>query len=389
MNRVQVELGVPQGGAWLGCDPSRCLRRLELELPACEGRLRLLEIEGAFGLGEGLPRGTAAAVVSVRNGAKTAWSTPLLSGIHWDDPNVSVPVTRFNGDGSWVETVGVLGHEGKDLRQDRISFEIPGGLGPTSVTIGMLEVKTSLLVANVRAQFVSAEGCPFHSTSATVPLKDIGPILRTGDRLRFDEALEQLRRSVFAAKSDDEARSLGLTFLGVICAAMLELGGSRGYHMAQLEAARELIAAEGRDEIARASVSHASRLASPSLPQASSGMDGACAQALAIVNRRYATKLSEGQVAAEVGYSASHFRFLFKRDMGVAFHKYLLSVRLEKARELLQLTEASVSEVSAETGFSSPSHFSRVFTKRFGNPPSAWRRVDSVSKNRQFSHSVA
>ncbi|MGE3128217.1 MAG: helix-turn-helix transcriptional regulator [Fimbriimonadaceae bacterium] len=389
MNRIRVELGLPQGGAWLGPGRQGGLRRLELALEPQAGRLCLIEIEGVLGLGGGLARGEAAAVVSVRSGARTSWSLPLVAGLHWDEPDPKVPVTRFNGDGTWVESIGEQEVQGVRRRIDRLSLEMPGGLGPTSLTIGTLGDKTSFLVTAVRLHYLAAEGCPFHSTADAVPLRDIGPVLRTGDRLRFETALDQLRASISVAESDDEARSFGLTFVGVVGAAMLELGGPRSYHMAQLEAARDLIAAEGRQSIAQLAVRHAALLAKSALPQTRSGIDPACAQALDIVNRRYATKLTESQVAAEVGYSGSHFRFLFKRDLGVAFHRYLLGVRLEKARELLQITEASVSEIAEETGFSSASHFSRVFTQRFGNPPSAWRRVEVLRKTRQISHSVA
>ncbi|MFK8102388.1 MAG: ATP-binding protein [Saprospiraceae bacterium] len=44
--------------------------------------------------------------------------------------------------------------------------------------------------------------------------------------------------------------------------------------------------------------------------------------------------------------------------------------RLTTALDLLQKGEANVSEVSYQTGFSSPAHFSRTFKKKYGKPPS-------------------
>jgi len=49
---------------------------------------------------------------------------------------------------------------------------------------------------------------------------------------------------------------------------------------------------------------------------------------------------------------------------------FIRSIRLAKARELLQASGKNVSQVAYEVGFSDPKYFSRVFTKEFGLPPS-------------------
>jgi signal transduction histidine kinase/CheY-like chemotaxis protein/ligand-binding sensor domain-containing protein len=48
---------------------------------------------------------------------------------------------------------------------------------------------------------------------------------------------------------------------------------------------------------------------------------------------------------------------------------YIRSVRLSKAKELLQTTDKSISEIGYETGFNDPSWFSRAFKEEFGYPP--------------------
>ncbi len=54
--------------------------------------------------------------------------------------------------------------------------------------------------------------------------------------------------------------------------------------------------------------------------------------------------------------------------------QFIRSIRLNKALQLLQDSNFSVSEVAYETGFKDPAYFSRVFTKAFGNAPSAIRK---------------
>ncbi len=50
------------------------------------------------------------------------------------------------------------------------------------------------------------------------------------------------------------------------------------------------------------------------------------------------------------------------------------SMRLEKAKELLETTHKNVSEVCFEVGFNNPGYFSKVFKKEFGVSPSSLQR---------------
>ena len=58
-------------------------------------------------------------------------------------------------------------------------------------------------------------------------------------------------------------------------------------------------------------------------------------RALTLVDRNFAKDLTDAAVAQQLGLSTSHFRFLFKQATGQPFHKYLVSLRLEKARRML------------------------------------------------------
>jgi len=50
-----------------------------------------------------------------------------------------------------------------------------------------------------------------------------------------------------------------------------------------------------------------------------------------------------------------------------------IELRLEKAMNLITNSPLSLTEIALATGFSSSSHFSRLFTRHFGKPPSAFR----------------
>ena len=53
---------------------------------------------------------------------------------------------------------------------------------------------------------------------------------------------------------------------------------------------------------------------------------------------------------------------------------FIRSIRLQKAKELLESTDLNVSEVGYEVGFRNPAYFSRVFSEEFGMPPDRTRK---------------
>lgn len=80
------------------------------------------------------------------------------------------------------------------------------------------------------------------------------------------------------------------------------------------------------------------------------------------------------RLAAGVHLSASRFRHLFKEETGLTVTQYLRARRLERAEVLLRTTFWSIKEVMRASGLTSESHFVQYFKRRYGMPPSAYRR---------------
>ncbi len=59
---------------------------------------------------------------------------------------------------------------------------------------------------------------------------------------------------------------------------------------------------------------------------------------------------------------------------GMSATHFIRSIRLQRAKELLQTTDLTVSEIAYEVGFRDPNYFSRTFTEEFGTPPSETRK---------------
>ena len=79
------------------------------------------------------------------------------------------------------------------------------------------------------------------------------------------------------------------------------------------------------------------------------------------------------KMAAAVDLSLSRFAHLFRDETGVPPARYLHTVRMQRARVLLERTFLSVKEVMARVGFRDPSHFARDFRRFHGIAPSAVR----------------
>jgi len=97
-------------------------------------------------------------------------------------------------------------------------------------------------------------------------------------------------------------------------------------------------------------------------------------KSITFIENHYDKKIYLHQIARESNYSAFHFCRLFKNQTGVTCTKYISIRRVEKAKDLLRRTNLSVSEICFDVGFSSITHFQRVFKKLEGMSPSEYKQ---------------
>ena len=84
-------------------------------------------------------------------------------------------------------------------------------------------------------------------------------------------------------------------------------------------------------------------------------------------------KFSLQRLSEALYINGSYLLRQFKAHTGQTLLEYHNAVRCDKARELLQNMEMSVSEIGAAVGFVSSAHFSHVFKKITGCTPTAYR----------------
>lgn len=81
------------------------------------------------------------------------------------------------------------------------------------------------------------------------------------------------------------------------------------------------------------------------------------------------------ELAEDLGMSASHLRARFRASCGISLGRHMRELRLERARGLLRMSPARVSEIAEQCGFASPYSFSRAFRGRYGESPLACRKA--------------
>jgi len=72
---------------------------------------------------------------------------------------------------------------------------------------------------------------------------------------------------------------------------------------------------------------------------------------------------------------------IFKEDMGISPWDYLHRFRVQKARELLLLTDAPITSIAAEVGYEDVGYFARAFRAISGVSPRNYRRQSGIQTN--------
>ena len=98
-------------------------------------------------------------------------------------------------------------------------------------------------------------------------------------------------------------------------------------------------------------------------------------QAKQLIMENYGRNITLDEVCERVGFSAAYFSAMFKKETGEGFSKYLMRVRIDKAKELLRETNMPVAEVCEAVGYNDRKHFTQTFHKMTGVNPAEFRRL--------------
>jgi YesN/AraC family two-component response regulator len=102
-------------------------------------------------------------------------------------------------------------------------------------------------------------------------------------------------------------------------------------------------------------------------------------QAFAYIQQNYTRSLSLIELSETIGVSKSYLSRIFKMDTGISLWDYLNRYRIQKAKELLLLTDKSITAIAADVGYEEVGYFGRVFREIAGCSPRAFRLQASLS----------
>jgi len=90
-------------------------------------------------------------------------------------------------------------------------------------------------------------------------------------------------------------------------------------------------------------------------------------------DRHYAEPIGVDAMAAAAGLSRAHFSREFSRTFGESPKAYLMTRRLERAAALLRNTDRPVSEICIDVGLIGLGSFTTSFRRHFGKTPTEYR----------------
>ncbi len=91
------------------------------------------------------------------------------------------------------------------------------------------------------------------------------------------------------------------------------------------------------------------------------------------VGDNLATEVTLAELAAVAGMSPHYFAEMFRQSTGCTPHRYVLSQRIERAKQCLRNPRISIIDAGLDSGFQNPSHFARTFRRLVGTSPSKYK----------------
>ena len=83
-------------------------------------------------------------------------------------------------------------------------------------------------------------------------------------------------------------------------------------------------------------------------------------------------------MAKDLNYNYIYLSRVFKKKFGKSIYSYFSDKKLDMAKQLIESSNMSITEIAANLNYSSIFVFSRVFKNKFGITPSAYREQQQV-----------
>ena len=95
--------------------------------------------------------------------------------------------------------------------------------------------------------------------------------------------------------------------------------------------------------------------------------------ALRIIEYSFCENITVEQIAEHLSVNSAYFSRKFTDKTGISPKRYILNKRIERAKELLRTSSASIMEISNSVGYEDQFYFCRIFKKYTGVTPGTYR----------------
>lgn len=141
-----------------------------------------------------------------------------------------------------------------------------------------------------------------------------------------------------------------------------------GVHLAPSEAPRIY-----REMLVSALAAHLAVVGSGDRAKPPPPHDARLARAVDYLHAHFDSDVSLEELAKVAAMSPFHFARSFRRAFGLPPHRFLVSLRIDKAKVLLATTPLAVSDIAARVGYADTTRFRALFRRYTGLTPSAFR----------------
>ena len=102
-------------------------------------------------------------------------------------------------------------------------------------------------------------------------------------------------------------------------------------------------------------------------------------KAINYMNSNFNEKITLKTLCKLTNMSESNFNRLFKKETNLSPIKYLINIRIRKAKKFLRNTDLSITEISMKCGFYSVSHFSSCFMNIVKLSPTEYQNIFNIN----------
>lgn len=110
-------------------------------------------------------------------------------------------------------------------------------------------------------------------------------------------------------------------------------------------------------------------------------LDKEIGETIHYVEKHYKEQLNLADIAKYIGFNKNYLCTKFKKETGVTIHQYIVEVRMDHARKLLENSKEPVDSVAYKSGFENALYFRSIFKKHNGLTPTEYREYYRMTIN--------